>query len=125
MKTTLIIEDNDDIRENVCELLELEGYRVLSATDGRKGLQLARQELPDIVLCDIMIPLADGYEVLRQLKSEAFTATIPFIFLTAKAERLDIELGMRLGANGYIRKPFETEELLEVLKQWVTADLKR
>ena len=115
MKTVLLIEDNDDIRENTSELLELEGYHVLPATNGHTGLKFAREHRPDIVLCDIMMPVADGYEVFKQLKAEQATSAIPFIFLTANAENKDMETGMRLGANGYIRKPFSAEELLETL----------
>ncbi|WP_295711466.1 response regulator [Mucilaginibacter sp.] len=115
MKKILLIEDNDDIRENTCELLELEGYEVVAATDGRAGMLLAQECLPDIILCDIMMPQADGYEVFRELKAIPSTAAIPFIFLTANSENTEMEAAMRLGADGYIRKPFSPEELLEVL----------
>ncbi|WP_114937753.1 response regulator transcription factor [Mucilaginibacter endophyticus] len=115
MKKVLVIEDNQDIRENTCELLELEGYKVLTAEDGEAGLQLARDWLPDIILCDIMMPMANGYEVFRALKSLPITATIPFIFLTANAEKKEMETGMHLGANGYVCKPFGSEELLQTL----------
>lgn len=119
MKTVLLIEDNDDIRENTSELLELEGYYVLSATNGQTGLQLARKHLPDMVLCDIMMPVTNGYEVFRELKAQPLTSAIPFIFLTANTENKDMEAGMRLGANGYIRKPFSAEELLEILERYL------
>jgi CheY-like chemotaxis protein len=115
MKKILLIEDNDDIRENTCELLELEGYEVVPATDGRAGMLLAQERLPDIILCDIMMPQADGYEVFRELKATPSTAAIPFIFLTANSENTEMEAAMRLGADGYIRKPFSPEELLEAL----------
>lgn len=115
MKTILLIEDNEDIRENTCELLELEGYHVLSAMNGGIGLAYAKEFLPDIVLCDIMMPVTNGYEVFLELKALPLTAAIPFIFLTANAENRDMENGMQLGADGYIRKPFSPEELLEML----------
>jgi CheY-like chemotaxis protein len=121
MKKILLIEDNDDIRENTCELLELEGYEVLSAMDGRTGLQHAQEQLPDIILCDIMMPRVDGYEVLRELKALPLTSSIPFIFLTAVAENKDMEAGLRLGADGYMRKPFGSEELLEMLSSFLPA----
>jgi CheY-like chemotaxis protein len=115
MKTILIIEDNDDIRENTCELLELEGYLVLTATDGLTGITAAQEWLPDIIFCDIMMPLADGFEVFRTLKELQPTAAIPFVFLTANAEKREMESGMSLGADGYICKPFSPEELLATL----------
>lgn len=115
MKKILLIEDNNDIRENTCELLELEGYQVFLAADGSNGLSLAQEHLPDVIVCDIMMPLTDGYEVLQQLKGGSPTATIPFIFLTANAENREMEAGLKMGADGYIRKPFEPEELFAAL----------
>ncbi|WP_413667938.1 response regulator transcription factor [Mucilaginibacter sp. Mucisp86] len=117
MKKVLVIEDNQDIRENTSELLELEGYEVLTAGDGKTGLQLARDWLPDVILCDIMMPVANGYEVFSSLKSLPVTATIPFIFLTANTEKKEMESGMHLGAKGYVCKPFSPEELLQTLEQ--------
>lgn len=115
MKTILVIEDNHAIRDNTCELLELEGYKVIIAANGKTGLALAREKKPDIILCDIMMPEANGYEVFRGLKNDAVTAIIPFIFLTASVEKEEVEAGLRMGASGYIRKPFETKELLETI----------
>jgi len=120
MKKVLVIEENQDIRENTSELLELEGYEVLAAGDGETGLQLARDWLPDVILCDIMMPAANGYEVFSSLKSLPLTATIPFIFLTANAEKKEMETGMHLGANGYVCKPFGSEELLQTLGRCLT-----
>lgn len=117
MKTVLLIEDNHDIRENTHEMLELEGYKVLVAMNGKIGLALAREKIPDIILCDIMMPEADGYEVFNGLKNDQSTAGIPFIFLTASAEKSEVEAGLGMGANGYIRKPFEPEELFETLSK--------
>ncbi|HTK19505.1 MAG TPA: response regulator [Mucilaginibacter sp.] len=117
MKTILLIEDNNDIRENTCELLELEGYKVMLALDGKTGLILATEHLPDVILCDIMMPGADGYEVFNGLKANPATQTIPFIFLTASAEKKEVAVGLQMGASGYIRKPFEPKELFETIRQ--------
>ena len=115
MKRILLIEDNNDIRENACELLELEGYKVIQAVNGRSGLILAREHLPDIILCDVMMPEANGYEVFSGLKADPLTAIIPFVFLTSSVEKKEVETGMCMGANGYILKPFDSEELFEVI----------
>ncbi len=115
MKRILLIEDNNDIRENTCELLELEGYKVILAVNGKSGLILALEHLPDIRLCDVMMPEANGYEVFSSLKTNPLTAAIPFVFLTSSAEKRDVENGLGMGANGYIRKPFCPEELFEVI----------
>ncbi|MCQ6959293.1 response regulator transcription factor [Mucilaginibacter aquariorum] len=115
MKTILLIEDNDDIRENTCELLELEGYQVILATNGRSGLILAQEHHPDLILCDIMMPEANGYEVIKELKDDPQTAKIPFIFLTASVEQKAIATGINMGAWAYIRKPFDPQELFEAI----------
>lgn len=112
----LIIEDNDDIRESVTEILELANFEVLSAENGKKGVELAMSHLPDLILCDIMMPELDGYGVLYLLAKKPETATIPFIFLTAKAERADMRRGMELGADDYLVKPFDDMELLTAIE---------
>lgn len=117
MRTILLIEDNNDIRENTCELLELEGYNVIFALNGKAGLALANQHLPDLILCDIMMPEANGYEVFAGLQETPATRTIPFIFLTASAEKKEVAAGLEMGASGYIRKPFEPEELFAAIRQ--------
>ncbi|MFD2872942.1 response regulator transcription factor [Mucilaginibacter ximonensis] len=117
MRTILLIEDNNDIRENTCELLELEGYNVIFALNGKTGLTLASQHLPDLILCDIMMPEANGYEVFAGLQAAPATRAIPFIFLTASAEKKEVAAGLEMGASGYIRKPFEPEELFEAIRQ--------
>ena len=117
MKTVLIIEDNTDIRENTCELLELEGYRVFFAENGKIGLILAKENKPDIIICDILMPEVNGYEVLNGLKSDPDTAAIPFIFLTASVERKDIQAGLDMGAKGYIQKPFDPQELFDTIER--------
>ncbi|GAB2981440.1 hypothetical protein GCM10027049_16840 [Mucilaginibacter puniceus] len=119
MKTILLIEDNNDIRENTCELLELEGYRVILALNGKSGLILAQEHLPDVIVCDIMMPEANGYEVFKSLQDDVATSAIPFIFLTASVESKAIAAGLQMGASGYIRKPFEPEELFQALKACV------
>lgn len=116
MKTILLIEDDADVRENTAEILELANYRVLKAENGRRGVELARKEKPDLVLCDIMMPELDGYSVLHMLGRDPATAELPFIFLSAKAERGDVRRGMELGADDYLTKPFEESELLKAIE---------
>jgi CRP/FNR family cyclic AMP-dependent transcriptional regulator len=116
MKTILLIEDDADMRENTAEILELANFRVLKAPNGRTGVELARKEMPDLVLCDIMMPELDGYGVLHLLGRDPATAEIPFIFLSAKAERGDVRKGMELGADDYLTKPFEESELLNAIE---------
>ncbi|HZV68035.1 MAG TPA: response regulator [Saprospiraceae bacterium] len=116
MKTILVIEDNDHIRENTCEILELAGYQVSCADDGKAGISAALEIKPDIILCDIMMPHANGYTVLNELRSNPETAHIPFIFLTASAEKSEVKAGLGMGAEGYVRKPFGTDELLRTIQ---------
>ena len=116
MKTLLLIEDDADVRDNTAEILELANYRVLKSENGKKGVDIARRELPDLVLCDIMMPDLDGYGVLHMLGRNPETAEIPFIFLSAKAERSDVRRGMDLGADDYLTKPFEESELLNAIE---------
>lgn len=115
-KKVLIIEDNNDIRENVVEILELAGYQVFEAENGKTGVELAIKNIPDIILCDIMMPELDGYGVLYMLNKNPGTAATPFIFLTAKAERLDLRKGMEMGADDYLTKPFDDMELLNAIE---------
>lgn len=116
MKTILLIEDNADIRENMSEILDLAGYNVLTAADGMEGVSLAVKNNPDIIVCDIMMPVLDGYGVIHMLQKNETTQHIPFIFLTAKAERAEIRKGMELGADDYITKPFNGTELLNAIE---------
>ena len=115
-KKVLIIEDNDDIRENIVEILELAGYGVFAAVNGKTGVEMAAKNVPDVILCDIMMPELDGYGVLYLLNKNPQTANIPFIFLTAKAERLDLRKGMEMGADDYLTKPFDDIELLNAIE---------
>ncbi len=116
MKKILIIEDNPEVRENTAEILELSDYNVCTAENGKEGVRIAQQEMPDLIICDIMMPELDGYGVLRILNQNPKTAAIPFIFLTAKAEKSDFRKGMNLGADDYLTKPFDDSELLEVIE---------
>ena len=112
----VLIEDNQAMRENVSEILELSDYEVHSAPNGKEGVRLIRDQRPDIVLCDIMMPELDGYGVLHILHRDPETRNIPFIFLTAKAEEADRRRGMNLGADDYLTKPFEDIELLDAVE---------
>lgn len=114
--TVLIIEDNEDIRESTAEILELADFEVLQAINGRVGVEMALAHMPDLILCDIMMPELDGYGVLYMLSKNAKTAVIPFIFLTAKAERIDMRKGMEMGADDYLTKPFDDVELLNAIE---------
>ena len=112
----LIIEDTADIRESVAEILELAGHTVYEAGNGKEGVEMARTYMPDIILCDIMMPELDGYGVLHMLGKTPETAQIPFIFLTAKADRVDLRKAMDMGADDYLTKPFDDVELLNAIE---------
>jgi CheY-like chemotaxis protein len=116
MRTILLIEDNTVIRENMAEILELSDYKVLTAKDGKEGVALAVEHKPDLIVCDIMMPVLDGYGVIHMLQKKPETQNIPFIFLTAKTEREEIRKGMQLGADDYITKPFTETELLNAIE---------
>lgn len=112
----LVIEDTADIRESVAEILQLAGHKVYEAANGKEGVELARSNMPDIILCDIMMPELDGYGVLHMLGRTPETAQIPFIFLTAKADRVDLRKAMDMGADDYLTKPFDDVELLSAIE---------
>jgi DNA-binding response OmpR family regulator len=116
MKSVLVIDDNQDIRENTAEILELAGYKTFTAENGKKGVEAAQREKPDVIVCDIMMPELDGYGVLHLLRKNTETQSIPFVFLTAKTERSDFRKGMEMGADDYITKPFEDIELLNAIE---------
>ena len=116
MTKILLIEDDNVLRENTAELLELAQYKVVTASNGRKGIAAAKLQLPDIIVCDIMMPEIDGYQVLENLAKDQSTQAIPFIFLSAKTERKDVRKGMELGADDYITKPFEEAELVGAIE---------
>ncbi|SFP89436.1 response regulator [Hymenobacter arizonensis] len=115
MKTILLIEDDVVIRENTAELLEMAGFAVLTAENGQLGVALALATKPDLVICDIMMPVLDGYGVLQIFNQNAQLAGVPFIFLSAKTERIDLRRGMALGADDYLTKPFDKAELLSAI----------
>ena len=112
MKKILLIEDNEDIRNNTAEILELSNYKVITAENGKAGVEMAIEHIPDLIICDIMMPVLDGYGVLHALHKNDAIKNTPFIFLTAKTDRIDIRKGMELGADDYITKPFAGTELL-------------
>ena len=116
MTTILLIEDNASLRRNIAQILTIEGYRVLAAVNGAAGLELLRAERPDLILCDIMMPEMGGYEVLSRVRAEPATASLPFIFLTAKGDMPDLRLGMSLGADDYLPKPVESTDLLDAVR---------
>jgi DNA-binding NarL/FixJ family response regulator len=116
MKTILIIEDQAPMRRNLALLLELEGYKTVTAQNGRLGVELALKEPPDLVLCDVMMPEMDGHGVLQALRDNKQTATVPFIFLTAKGDRSDIRIGMNFGADDYLTKPVVRDDLLAAVQ---------
>ena len=115
-KKVLIIEDNDDIRESTAEVLDLAGYQTFTAKHGKLGVEMALNHLPDVILCDIMMPELDGYGVLYLLNKNQKTANIPFIFITAKTERADMRKGMEMGADDYLTKPFDDIELFKAIE---------
>src|SRR5204863_8775853 len=116
MKSILVIEDNKDIRENTAEILDLAGFKTFTAENGKKGVDIAIKEKPDVIICDIMMPELDGYGVLHMIRKNENTQTIPFIFLTAKTERSDFRKGMEMGADDYVTKPFDDIELLNAIE---------
>lgn len=116
MKKILIIEDNADVRENVSEILELTKYKVIAAENGKVGVEMALKEKPDLILCDIVMPVLDGYGVYHMLQKDPEMKDVPFIFLTALTERSDYRKAMEMGADDYITKPFNVTELLNAVE---------
>jgi CRP/FNR family cyclic AMP-dependent transcriptional regulator len=116
MKKILVIEDNEIIRENITEMLELSNYKICAAENGKVGVELALREKPDLIICDVMMPVLDGYGVLHMLHKNQSTQNIPFIFLTSKSDKTDFRKGMELGADDYITKPFDNTELLNAVE---------
>jgi DNA-binding NarL/FixJ family response regulator len=115
MKKILVIEDEVETLANLVLMLEMEGFKPLSAPNGRAGVTLARKELPDVILCDVSMPELDGYGVLESLRADEKTVSIPFIFLTAKGDKKDLRTGMNLGADDYLTKPASAEEVLSAI----------
>jgi DNA-binding NarL/FixJ family response regulator len=115
-KKILVIEDQAAMRRNIALLLQMEGYEVVSAENGRLGLELARQSRPDLILCDVMMPEMDGYSVVQALRQDPEHATVPFVFLTAKSDRADLRVGMNFGADDYLTKPVVRDDLLAAVQ---------
>jgi DNA-binding response OmpR family regulator len=115
MVKILVIEDEQDVRNNLVDILELSSMKAIAAPNGAVGLEMARQEKPDLIICDVMMPELDGYSLIEQLRQDEATAMIPFIFLTAMANRNDQRQGMELGADDYLTKPFTPTELLKAI----------
>jgi CRP/FNR family transcriptional regulator, cyclic AMP receptor protein len=113
----LIVEDNGPIRENTTEMLELFDYTVLSACNGKDGLGIALEQTPDLILCDIQMPVMDGYNLLQHVRKQPSLNKSRFIFFTASAEKKDIEAGLLLGADDYIVEPFAGDDLLQLVKK--------
>lgn len=116
MKKILIIEDNAEVRDNISEILELASYEVFRAENGKEGVVIAMKEKPDLILCDVMMPVLDGYGVLHLLKKNDILYNTPFVFMSAKADKTDVRKGMDLGADDYLTKPFEESELLNAIE---------
>ncbi len=125
MKTILIIEDQPDMRENITTILEMENYAVLNAANGKEGLDRAREEKPDLILCDVMMPTMNGHEFLQRMREDRTIAGTPFIFLTARGEKTDLRAGMNLGADDYLTKPATATELLTAISVRLERELKR
>lgn len=116
-KTILVIEDEAPIRDNLRRFLALEGYAVAAEADGAKGLERALAEPPDLILCDVMMPAMNGFEVLAQLRRSPRLAQVPFIFLTASADRESVDRGISLGAADYVTKPFDLPQLAALVRR--------
>lgn len=116
MSTVLVIDDTDEVREILRMTLSMEGYKVLSAGNGLEGCQKAQAHHPDLIICDLKMPILDGYQTLEKLRANPETSTIPFIFLTGHAEIENLRHGMRLGADDFLAKPFSPKELIEVVR---------
>lgn len=116
MTKILVIEDEEAVRNNILDIIEVEGYESIGAENGRIGIELAKKHLPDLIICDILMPELNGYGVIEALRSEPRTQNIPFIFLTARAAKEDMRKGMKYGADDYLTKPFEIDDLLAAIE---------
>lgn len=115
MKTIVIIEDEAFIRDNLIELLEIEGFQAVGAENGEQGLRLIKEYQPDLILCDVMMPEIDGFGVLEALRQDVSTASIPFVFLTASADKSNLQKIRRIGVDNYILKPFNVDKFLNTI----------
>lgn len=121
MKTILLIEDNFNILENLTEFLDMEGYKILAANNGKTGVELATEFIPDLIICDVLMREMDGHEVLHLILNNARTYEIPFIFSTSVSEKIDRTEALKLGADDYIIKPYQMETLLKMVKTWIAS----
>lgn len=119
MKTVLVIEDEASILNNICTILQISGYNFLKASNGLEALELLSIQLPQVILCDVMMPEMDGFEVLKNVRQNPLTQTIPFCFLSARADVVDIDFGISLGANAYVTKPFSAKDLLAAVERLI------
>jgi CheY-like chemotaxis protein len=119
MKTILVIDDTVEILENLIEFLQMEGYHTLAASNGKMGFEIANQHLPDLIICDVLMPEMDGHEVLHLLINTARTRNIPFIFSTSMSEKVERAEALALGADDYIVKPYEPERLVKLIEYWI------
>ena len=125
MKTILLIEDQPDMRDTIATILEMENYAVLTANDGEQGIKAAREEKPDLILCDVAMPKMNGHAVLQTLREDRTIAGTPFIFLTARGEKTDLREGMNLGADDYLTKPVTATDLLHAITARFDREQKR
>lgn len=119
MSTILLLEDHPLIRENIAEMLMINSIEVVECENGNEGLLALKDKLPDLILCDIMMPELDGYEFLVEIKKNKRTAKIPFIFLSAKTEKKEMQIGIDLGADSYLTKPFDQTELMAKIESFL------
>lgn len=122
--TMLIIDDNLELLENTAEVLQVNGYRVISAYNGEQGIKMAKEGYPDLILCDIMMRVVDGYDVLSAVRRDRKASKIPFVFLTAKAEKTDIKKGLEAGADGYLVKPYTMDALMKIVSNTLLNKVK-
>lgn len=117
----LLLEDNDLIRDNTIEILELSGYEVVAAENGVKGIELLQSTKPDLILCDILMPQMDGYDFFTITRTQDLFSSIPFIFLTAYSEKKDVEKALEMGARDYIIKPFDADQLIQTVEKYLNG----
>ena len=125
MNTILVIEDNNEILENLTEYLEMEGYKILGANNGKRGIELAREFIPDLIVCDVLMHAMNGHQVLQMILGSGTTYAIPFIFSTSMSEKNDQAEALLLGADDYIIKPFALDHLLNMVKAWIQSGSNR
>jgi len=125
MKTILLIENNTHIRENLTEYLEMENYRIFATNNGKSGIEIAKEQVPDLIICDVLTHEMPGHQVLPSLLATIQTVGIPFIFSTSMPDKINRTNALKLGADDYIIKPFEIETLLNMANTWITSGSKR